>query len=84
MIVEKEAREIRCCGPAHCGWIDMRYGGPDGIRLCIGAKCAGWRWVDVPNPEYKPMRTSVYYDGVGPPAHIKSTTVGYCGLAGRP
>lgn len=69
MIVEKEAGEIRCCGPRGCGLIDMRYGGLDGIRWCIGATCAGWRWATEMNKQGD---------------HQRSTTVGYCGLAGRP
>lgn len=79
IIVEAKSKDIRCCGPEACG---LKYLVD---RWCLGAECAGWRWLDVPNPAYQPHQSQIFPQTPNlPPSHIKSTTEGYCGLAGRP
>jgi hypothetical protein len=72
IVEEKKAGEYRCCfiGGAHCH----------------GSRCMAWRWADDKNPDYihpHPMQHPpiMPWDN---PITIKSTTHGYCGLAGRP
>lgn len=81
MIIAKKAEEVRCCGPGDCGLQYER----EGARWCLGVECAGWRWLDVPNPAYQPHQSQIFPQTPNlPPSHIKSETHGYCGLAGRP
>lgn len=53
---------------------------------CQGSRCMAWRWEDVRNPNYVQHNPMQYppplpWDN---PLSVKSTTHGYCGLAGRP
>ena len=94
-MLQGDAWNVRCCGPEGCGYINghslMRdetgeIVGRVPTRYCIGAKCAGWRWDDVPNPEYVKQSQSgmSMWPGFCEPMTLKSRTDGHCGLAGRP
>lgn len=39
---EKDAKDMRCCGPEGCGEVP-RPSLKDG-RHCIGARCMAWEW----------------------------------------
>jgi len=87
IIVENDSNEILCCGPAPetTGTLTV----DDGVveYMCSGARCAAWRWADVPNPEFQKLQrneTVLYLASIAPPSIVKSETHGYCGLAGRP
>jgi len=56
---------------------------------CLGSACMAWRWNDERNPDWRPRHgmMSVGYEehpDDRPSAWRKSTTDGFCGLAGRP
>lgn len=85
IIVNERAGEIRCCGP--CPEVTGNPEFVEGVLEygCSGSACAGWRWLDVPNPAYQPLQSQIWPQAPNlPPTHIKSDTEGYCGLAGRP
>lgn len=66
MKTEKEAKDIRCCGPNGTGEVREvdRMEICNQPRWCIGSVCGGWRW----GPRKKK----------GDPKSDK----GYCGVAG--
>ncbi len=44
-VTEKQASEMRCCGPSGCG--EQPDGGRTGgnaPRICIGSACMAWCW----------------------------------------
>lgn len=58
-----------------------------GDRACDGHMCAAWRWLDIKNPNWfaSPVGTPDYMHPFDKPQlTVKSTTHGYCGLAGKP
>ena len=76
MIVHKDsARDMRCCGPEHCGRMAGIGEAPNRVeRRCIGWQCMAWR---VASP-----------DLVGPSRSMRfkaddHLNYGYCGLAGE-
>lgn len=50
------------------------------FALCIGDKCAMWRWVSVDGQLPTNAEPGVLY----PVEKVQSTKHGYCGLAGAP
>lgn len=77
MIVEESKVAKMYCPVEMAGDHDYR---------CQGSRCMAWRWADVRNPDYVPANPMQYppplpWDN---PLSVKSTTHGYCGLAGRP
>lgn len=53
----------------------MKLGGADVLnRVCHGKDCMGWRWAVERNPDYKPGDSEPWR---------RSTTDGYCGMAGQ-
>jgi len=65
---------------------DMQCARNPSAAFCFGSRCMAWRWAEERNPEYKQPH-AMQYPPLMPwdnPMTIKSTTHGYCGLAGRP
>ncbi len=40
VVVEAQAKVMRCCGPNGCGVTNSA----SGIQYCIGSDCMAWRW----------------------------------------
>lgn len=51
VFTEEEAKDKLCCGPSGCGLIsDIRSDDGmslvfAGVRICVGSRCAAWRWI---------------------------------------
>ena len=60
----------------------------DWIGGCIGSQCMAWRWASEKNEAYVPPSPMMSPKPVHPAdmqsPWRKSTTEGYCGLAGQP
>jgi hypothetical protein len=81
-MTEEEAKTKACCGPSYCGkivdrWREMNRNDESYLRtnrVCIASACMAWRW----EWEKGDMNDQA------PEQWRVSTTIGYCGVAGRP
>lgn len=98
LMIEKNAGEIRCCGPSGCGQLKpatVNYDVPEGMgrphdRYCIGAKCAAWNYltenlvVDIETAKTRQLRSGEVIDPFRQFIMRGQSGNGFCGLAGRP
>lgn len=92
-MIEKEARQVQCCGTEGCG---LHSDTPYRARWCIGSRCMAWRWHPKPAGRWmvklegeEPAEWN--WNPTGHASHarnlewVKPAVVirsGYCGLAG--